>query len=340
MKDFRSIPFATVVLALTAASAAHADVLQARGGPAGAEDGSVRVGVAERVSYAEPLPNARWEHLIPTREGQRNSRGLHRRGPRRHGPGRRCPRRSHCGSTVRFRHGGHGGALCVCVQVPLHYYGSHRRSYFPIRRRYESSVVVKSPTVKTPPRRATVPSLSTRDRFASRLGPTSGHASRPGQELGRGESMLRRGDFRAAAAALKRAVRRSPDNPAPKIALAVAWAGEENYASAAHILRRALHQLVDWNAVRIDWAEVLGGRAAAEDFQARMEEALEGPLRADAALLLGFYHLVEGRLEQAAASLRKGRRAEERLPMLDALLLSVQRRLDGETTEAPHPPSD
>jgi tetratricopeptide (TPR) repeat protein len=126
-----------------------------------------------------------------------------------------------------------------------------------------------------------------------------------------------------------KAVTEAPDEPAPKFALALALAGDGDYASAAHLLRRALRATPDWSALYIDPETVFGTPDRFAEILGRSDERLTiEPTNGDVRLLAGFLRFAAGRSEEALEVLQGVESGEEADPLLEGLRWEAHRGVE------------
>jgi thioredoxin-like negative regulator of GroEL len=164
---------------------------------------------------------------------------------------------------------------------------------------------------------------------------------RVGLHFSVGEARMKRGDFAGAAAAFRRAVGAQPEDPVPKVALALALAADRRYAGAAHILRRGLRGMADWNAIAADLDDILGG----EHRGGLLVEQLQGAARhrpdnGDLRLLVGFLRFASGDLAEAADELQDAVDSGASDPTVQGLLLEIRARLSAEDAGEGSSPAD
>ncbi|MHC4480587.1 MAG: tetratricopeptide repeat protein, partial [Planctomycetota bacterium] len=118
--------------------------------------------------------------------------------------------------------------------------------YYPTYRRY---VTLETPTVGGAARTTGAAPYGAAEgeeparNFESSLAPLLGGPERVTAAFALGEARLAGGEFGGAAAAFEQALEEDPNDPATRVALALALSGDGRYEGAAHMLRRGLAAL-------------------------------------------------------------------------------------------------
>jgi tetratricopeptide (TPR) repeat protein len=210
------------------------------------------------------------------------------------------------------------------------YYRSGR--YFPGTRVQGRYVTIQSPTVKAAeeasPEEEAAPEAAKEPQiapgFGSGLSPILGGPPRVSLDFAAGELEFRRNDFVRAAEAFRRSVALNPDEGASKIALALALTGQEDYARAAHVLRRGLRSLADWGGLLPGVSHLYSSDRAEAVVLGRLEEAASKDAESgDLQLLLGFLRMARGEFDEAA---ERFRRAQAEDPLVVSLIEEARRR--------------
>ncbi len=187
---------------------------------------------------------------------------------------------------------------------------------------YRNYVILDTPTAHREP-----PRPEAEAAYESVLSPMLGGPERVGAAYALGEARLAAGEFDEALAAFQEAFARN-DAPRARIAVALALLGMERYEGAAHMLRRAVRSVKDWDAVEPALAAAFGSEDAYEAVAARLREAAEGDATdRDVELLLGFHHFGIGRYAQAAGVLYELHERDPADEAVAALLAAAESRL-------------
>jgi len=212
-----------------------------------------------------------------------------------------------------------------------YYYG--QPGYFPANRYGQQYVTVISPTVpggRQPEKAAAsdaearVPRELAEAGFVSTLSPLLGGPGRVSVGFAVGELKLHRGDYEGAAAAFGRAVGEAPDEPAPKIALGLALAGQGDYVGAAQVIKRGLRGMPDWRDVRFGPAQLFADPAAYEAILNGLKAAeSRDKTDQDVQFVLGFLHLAGERYLEAVAHLAQAGLED---PLVLGLMLEASRQ--------------
>lgn len=248
---------------------------------------------------------------------------------------------------IRCRHGNYYCTLCRerLVVYPVNkagrtfYYfryddGVYDDFYLVPSEKVTGSVLRDRPAVRYPqPNEIPVVVQSrpapTADDFSSNLSPLFGGPGRVEASFALGEERFLAGRYADALGPLERAVEASPGEPAPKMVLALAYAGTGDHRRAMRMLRRGVLLLGGWPEAKVDPQDAFGStsnylqvRSTARRYSLGHSDDI------DALMLLGYLHYLGDQYYHAGVYLERAERAGVEDATSLALLQVVRERID------------